>query len=59
MSNELGIDRSGNNNNWTVHSLDMNDDLTNLIEKSYGVKMNVPLLLESKIGPNWLDVQDV
>jgi len=37
----------------------MNDDLTNLIEKSYGVKMNVPLLLESKIGPNWLDVQDV
>ena len=38
---------------------DMNDDLTNLIEKSYGVKMNVPLLLESKIGPNWLDVQDV
>ena len=38
---------------------DMNEDLTNLIEKSYGVKMNVPLLLESKIGPNWLDVQDV
>ena len=38
---------------------DMNEGLTDLIEKAYNVKMNVPLLLESKIGPNWLDVQDV
>ena len=38
---------------------DMNAGLTDLIEKAYNVKMNVPLLLESKIGPNWLDVQDV
>ncbi len=38
---------------------DMNEGLTNLIEKAYNVKMNVPLLLESKIGPNWLDVRDV
>jgi len=37
----------------------MNEGLTDLIEKAYNVKMNVPLLLESKIGPNWLDVQDV
>jgi len=38
---------------------DMNEGLNDLIEKAYGVVMNVPLLLESKIGPNWLDVQDV
>lgn len=38
---------------------DMNEALTDLIEKAYNVKMNVPLLLESKIGPNWLDVRDV
>jgi len=38
---------------------DMNEGLTDLIEKAYNVKMNVPLLLESKIGPNWLDVRDV
>ena len=37
----------------------MNEGLTDLIEKAYNVKMNVPLLLESKIGPNWLDVRDV
>ena len=38
---------------------DMNTGLNDLIEKAYGVVMNVPLLLESKIGPNWLDVKDV
>jgi DNA polymerase I-like protein with 3'-5' exonuclease and polymerase domains len=38
---------------------DMNEGLTDLIEKAYNVKMNVPLLLESKIGTNWLDVRDV
>ena len=38
---------------------DMNTELNDLIEKAYGVVMNVPLLLESKIGPNWLDVKDV
>ncbi len=38
---------------------DMNEGLNDLIEKAYGVVMNVPLLLESKIGPNWLDVDDV
>jgi DNA polymerase I-like protein with 3'-5' exonuclease and polymerase domains len=37
---------------------DMNAELNDLIEKAYGVVMNVPLLLESKIGPNWLDVKD-
>jgi DNA polymerase I-like protein with 3'-5' exonuclease and polymerase domains len=38
---------------------DMNGGLNDLIENAYGVKMNVPLLLESKVGPNWLEVVDV
>ena len=38
---------------------DMNNDLNDLIEKNYGVVMNVPLLLEAKLGPNWLDTKDV
>ena len=38
---------------------DMNGSLNDLIERELGVTMNVPLLLESKIGPNWLDVKDV
>jgi len=38
---------------------DMNEGLTDLVESVYGVRMNVPLLLEAKIGPNWLDTVDV
>ena len=38
---------------------DMNDELNDLVEKNYGVVMNVPLLLEAKIGANWLDTVDV
>ena len=38
---------------------DINNNLEELIEHAYDVKMNVPLLLEAKIGPNWLDTTDV
>jgi DNA polymerase I-like protein with 3'-5' exonuclease and polymerase domains len=38
---------------------EMNGGLNDLIEKYYDVTMNVPLLLEAKMGPNWLDVKDV
>lgn len=37
----------------------MNDDLAQLISEAYNVEMNVPLLLEAKVGPNWLDTVDV
>ena len=37
----------------------MNNNLVALIEEAYGITMNVPLLLEAKIGKNWLDVKDV
>ena len=37
----------------------LNEDLNDIIEEAYGVTMNVPLLLEAKIGPNWLDTKDI
>tara|TARA_R110000744_G_scaffold370027_1_gene480500 strand:- start:3768 stop:5222 length:1455 start_codon:yes stop_codon:yes gene_type:complete len=37
----------------------LNMDLNDIIYDYYKVKMNVPLLLEAKIGPNWLDTIDV
>jgi DNA polymerase-1 len=33
--------------------------LKDLIARRWGIEFNVPLLLESKIGPNWLDTKDV
>ena len=38
---------------------DMNSGLNALVERAYGVVMNIPLLLEAKIGPNWLEIKDV
>ena len=37
----------------------INNDLHKIIMDTYGVDFNVPLLLEAKIGPNWLDTKDV
>ena len=36
-----------------------NRELPNLIHQRWGVTFNVPLLLEAKIGSNWLDTKDV
>ena len=36
-----------------------NDVLPELITTRWGINFNVPLLLEAKIGPNWLDTKDV
>jgi len=37
----------------------LNSDLTNIIESQFKIKFNVPLLLEAKMGDNWLDTKDV
>jgi len=37
----------------------LNKDLDNIIHEAYGIKMCVPMLLEAKIGNNWLDTVDV
>tara|TARA_R110000822_G_scaffold56928_1_gene143571 strand:+ start:976 stop:3027 length:2052 start_codon:yes stop_codon:yes gene_type:complete len=36
-----------------------NDRLLGIVNKKWGLDFNVPLLLEAKIGPNWLDTKDV
>ena len=36
-----------------------NDRLAELVNVKWGINFNVPLLLEAKIGPNWLDTKDV
>jgi DNA polymerase I-like protein with 3'-5' exonuclease and polymerase domains len=38
---------------------DMNIGLNKLVEDAYGVTMNVPLMLEAGLGPNWLEQKDV
>ena len=37
----------------------VNNNLKIIIESHYDIDVNVPMLLESKIGDNWLDVRDV
>jgi len=37
----------------------MNADLHDIIKNAFGIDMNVPLLLEAKIGDNWLNQKDV
>jgi DNA polymerase-1 len=37
----------------------INKDLATIIKERFDVDFNVPLLLEAKIGPNWLDTKDV
>ena len=36
-----------------------NEMLTALVNRKWNIDFNVPLLLEAKIGPNWLDTKDV
>ena len=37
----------------------LNDNLSSIINDYYSIDFNVPLLLEAKIGPNWLETKDV
>ena len=38
---------------------DTNKSLNNIINLEFGIDFDVPLLLEAKIGTNWLDTKDV
>jgi len=38
---------------------DINKNLKNIVDNHFNIDFNVPLLLESKIGNNWLDTKDV
>jgi len=37
----------------------VNKNMKTIIDNSYGIDFNVPLLLEAKMGDNWLDTKDV
>ena len=37
----------------------INDNLKNIIESYFDIDLVVPMLLEAKIGNNWLDTKDV
>jgi DNA polymerase I-like protein with 3'-5' exonuclease and polymerase domains len=36
-----------------------NKNMKTIIDTNYGIDFNVPLLLEAKMGDNWLDTKDV
>ena len=38
---------------------DINNNMTNIINTFYNIDFNIPLLLESKIGSNWLDTKEI
>jgi len=38
---------------------EVNKNLKSIVESHFDIDVNVPLLLEAKIGNNWLDVKDV
>ena len=38
---------------------EINKNLKNIVDNHFNIDFNVPLLLESKIGNNWLDTKDV
>ena len=37
----------------------INEDMNSIINQQFRIDFNVPLLLEAKIGDNWLDTKDV
>ena len=37
----------------------INQDIHSIVNNQFGIDFNVPLLLESKIGDNWLDTKDI
>jgi DNA polymerase-1 len=60
VHDSMVVDVHPNEKEYVLATIDtLNKDLDNLIEEAYDIQMNVPLLLEAKIGPNWLDTKDV
>ena len=37
----------------------LNSDLSDFSQKKFDINLNVPLLLEAKLGDNWLDMKEV
>jgi DNA polymerase I-like protein with 3'-5' exonuclease and polymerase domains len=37
----------------------VNTDMKSIIDREYNIDFNIPLLLEAKMGNNWLDTKEV
>ena len=60
VHDSIVIDVHPNEESQVINVIDeTNNVLPQLIAARWGVDFNVPLLLEAKIGPNWLDTMDV
>ena len=60
VHDSIVIDVHPNETNKVIQVINRtNEMLTALVNKKWGIDFNVPLLLEAKIGPNWLDTKDV
>ena len=54
------VDVHPNETNYVIQIVkDLNNDLDAIIFEAYGVELKVPLLVEAKIGNNWLVTKDV
>lgn len=60
VHDSMVIDVHPSEKDRVLHIIDsLNQNINTLVEDTYGIKLNVELLLEAKIGPNWLDTKDV
>ena len=60
VHDSMVVDVHPQENDYVIQMItDLNEDLDKIIDEPYGVEMNVSMLLEAKIGPNWLDTKDV
>jgi len=60
VHDSIVIDVHPEEEDYVIEVIDnTNKSLPSLIVKQWGVDFNVPLLLEAKIGNNWLDTKDV
>ena len=60
VHDSIVIDVHPNETNKVIQVINRTTEmLTALVNKKWGIDFNVPLLLEAKIGPNWLDTKDV
>jgi DNA polymerase I-like protein with 3'-5' exonuclease and polymerase domains len=60
VHDSIVIDVHPDEEQQVINAIDeTNNALPQLIAARWGVNFNVPLLLEAKIGPNWLDTKDI
>tara|TARA_R100001440_G_scaffold16741_1_gene28324 strand:+ start:195 stop:2222 length:2028 start_codon:yes stop_codon:yes gene_type:complete len=60
VHDSIVIDVHPNEENIVIDIINnTNKNMKQIIDSTYGIDFNVPLLLEAKMGDNWLDTKDV